>query len=522
MILVRAVIGAIVLAVFVVAAGQAAQAAQAPEAFEVNAGDLTVRVRRQPWLLEARSGGQPIFRELDATNPDSYYGTLAYLRAGAQSWHHVSAVLADEPIPGGRRISAATTEPGAGSAVVELTAAQAGTVRVAFRPPLGGQIAWTVVSAASDEGETLLGLGERFEGISLAGRRLDLWSADRREVKYGHSTYLPVPWMLSSRGFGLLLDDDRRSVWELRSPRSDAWAIGVPGGSLAFYLVAGMPAQALERYTALTGRPPIPPRWGLGVVKTLVGGEVRVLADAARLKALGIPVDGLYVYDAFDEEAGVGWPHVTYDPIPTGKYPNVRAFNDALRALGYRPLGYFGPDVRTQWAQHARAVAAGALVRGADGKPWVHPTYAISLIDATNPAAVEWWRRDPLKRAMVDLGFDGGMLDLGEAVPADARFGDLTGREVHNLFPVSFHRAAFDTVRSFKPDGLLWMRSGWTGGQRYHAATWSGDPIHHWEPVTGFQSMVPAALGAGLAGYAYWHTEVRRLRRRRLRRDRGA
>lgn len=323
MILVRALVGAIALAVFVVAIGQAAQA---QDAVEVNAGDLTVQVRRQPWLLEARSGGQPLFRELDATNADSYYGTLAYLRAGAQSWHHVTAVLADESIPGGRRISAATTEPGAGSAFVEITAAQAGTVRVAFRPPPGGQIAWTVVSAASDEGETLLGLGERFEGVSLAGRGLELWSADRREVKYGHSTYLLVPWMLSSRGFGILLEDGRRSVWELRTPRSDAWAIGVPGGSLAFYLIGGMPAQALERYTALTGRPPIPPRWGLGVVKTLVGGEARVLADAARLKALGIPVDGLYVYDAFDEEAGVGWPHVTYDPIPAGNYPNVRAW----------------------------------------------------------------------------------------------------------------------------------------------------------------------------------------------------
>jgi alpha-glucosidase len=479
-----------------------------PDAVELSSAELTVRVRRQPWALEARVGERTVLRELEATAADTHYGTLAYQRAGQASWSHLTAVVGDEPIAGGQRLTAATTEGGP-PAVVEITSPQPGTIRVAFRPPPGPAIAWTVATAASDEGETLLGLGERFEGVSLAGRRVELWSADRREVKYGDSTYLPVPWLLSSRGFGFLLDDPRRSAWEMRSPRPDAWAVGVPGAGLAFVLVGGPPARAIDRYTALTGRPPAVPPLGLGVVKTLVGGQARVLDDAARLRASGVPVDGVYVYDAYDEEAGVGWPHVTYDPIPSGTYGPLRPFTDALRQIGYRPLGYFGPDFRPQWAHYARAVAAGALVRGADGKPWTHPLYGISLIDATSPRAADWWRIGPLRRALVDLGFDGGMLDLGEAIPLDTRFGDgLTGAEVHNVYPIAYQRAAYQALQSYKPDGLLFMRSGWTGAQRYHAGTWSGDPAHNWDPVTGLQSIVPAGLGAGLAGYAYWHTEV--------------
>jgi alpha-glucosidase (family GH31 glycosyl hydrolase) len=307
---------------------------------------------------------------------------------------------------------------------------------------------------------------------------------------------------------GFLLDDPRRSVWELRSQRGDAWAVGVPGANLAYYVIAGQPAQAIDRYTALTGRPPMPPPSALGVVKTLVGGETRVMNDAARLRDSGIPVDGLYVYDAHDPLSGVGWPHVTYDPIPGGTYPDVKRLNAGLHTMGYRSLGYFGPDVRPEWGEYAAASAAGALMRGADGKTWVHPRYNISLIDALNPRAVEWWQRVPLKRALVDLDFDGGMLDLGEAVPLDARFGDATGAEAHNVYPVAYQAAALGALRAYKPDGLLFMRSGWTGGQRNHAGTWSGDPVHSWDPVTGFQSIVPAGLGAGLAGYAYWHTEV--------------
>ncbi|HEY3109966.1 MAG TPA: hypothetical protein VGL23_14485, partial [Chloroflexota bacterium] len=373
----------------------AAPPAESAEALELSSGDLTLRVRRQPWAMEARVGERVVFRELEAAGADTHYGTLGYQRAGQTGWSHLTALAQAESIAGGQRLTAATSEGGA-PAVVEVTSAQPGTLRVAFRPPPGAPIAWTVATASSDEGETLLGLGERFDGIDLAGRRVELWSADRREVRYGDATYLPVPWLLSSRGFGFLLDDPRRSVWEMRSSRNDAWAVGVPGAGLAFVLVGGAPAQAIERYTALTGRPPAPPAWGLGVVKTLVGGQARVLEDAARLKAVGVPVDGVYVYDAHDEEAGVGWPHVTYDPIPAGPYGPLRPFTDALRQLGYRPLGYFGPDVRPQWAEYGRALAAGALVRGPDGRPWTHPLYGISLIDATDPRAVDWWRTAPL------------------------------------------------------------------------------------------------------------------------------
>ncbi|HEX2171574.1 MAG TPA: TIM-barrel domain-containing protein, partial [Dehalococcoidia bacterium] len=428
---------------------------------------------------------------------------------GDPAWYHVAAVSAVRPITTGQRVLATTTEPGAGPAEVDLRAVQEGIIRVAFQPPPGPPVVRTAFAAVSDEGEAFLGLGERFEGVSLAGRRVDLWTVDRREVGYGASTYLPVPWLLSSRGYGFLLDESRRSEWEMRSRRGDAWAVTASAPGLAFYLIGGHPALAIDRYTALTGRPPLPPRWGLGVVKTLIGGEARVLGDAARLRQDGIPVDGIYVYDAVDDAANLGWPHVTYDPIPTGVYPDVKALTDALRRLGYRSLGYFGPDFRPDRASFAAAAEAGHLVQLADGRPWVHPHFGIGLIDVFDPEAVHWWQHGPLKRALADLGFDGGMLDLGEALPIEASFPDQrTGAELHNAYPVAYAAAAQGALREYKPDGLFWARSGFTGGQRFHTGTWPGDPIHDWDGVTGLRSMIPAALSAGLAGYAYWHTEV--------------
>ncbi len=476
---------------------------------DVVSGDVSVRVTRSTAAIDVRVANRIVWRDLGGTPQDTHYGSLGYQRVGSSIWNHVTAVSAVESIPNGQRFIVGTTEAGAGAARMEITATVPGIVRIRFEPPAGGPIAWTVGSARSDESESFLGLGERFDGISLVGRRTELWSADRREVKYGDSTYLPVPWVLSNRGYGLLLDDARRSGWEMRSQRTDAWAFGVMGANLGFYVVGGNPAQAIDRYTSLTGRPPLPPKWSLGVVKTLVGGEQRVLSDAALLRKYAIPVDALYVYDAEDDEANIGWPHVTFEPIPPGTYPDVKRMVAALHQQGYRVLGYFSPDFRPERTSFQRANQLGALVRGADGKSWVHPLYGIGLIDATNARAVEWWQNGPIRRALSDLGFDGGMVDLGEAVPLDARFENgQTGATIHNSYSVSYTSAAFNALKKYKPDGLFFMRSGYTGGQSFHASTWSGDPVHNWDPIVGIKSIVPAGLGAGLAGYAYCHTEV--------------
>jgi alpha-glucosidase (family GH31 glycosyl hydrolase) len=480
-----------------------------PSPVAVQAGGFVVVIHLQPWGIEARDGGRLLFREAAGTAGNSPYGTSSYQRSGSSAWQHLLALERLEAVPGGQRCFVRTTEGGAGTATVEVTAQGEGVIRVAFQPPQGATVARTAVAATADEAETLLGLGERFDGLALAGRQFDLWAADRREVKYGSSTYLPVPWVVSNRGYGFLLDDTRRSSWEMRTQRRDAWLVSVPGPALAYYLVAGTPAQALERYTALTGRPPMPPPWGVGVVKTLVGGEQRVLADAARLKDASVPVDGIFVYDATDDAANVGWPGLPFDAIPPGQYPDVRRLTDGLRKLGYRPLGYFSSDFRPERKSYGQAAGQGFLVRGANGKPWLSPLYKISLLDATNPEAVRWWQQVPLKRALVDLGFDGGMFDLGEAVPIDAQFsGGRSGATVHNAFPVALGQALDGALQLWKPDGMFWMRSGYTGGQHFARSTWSGDPVQSWQPVTGIPSMLPAALGAGLAGYAYWHTEV--------------
>ena len=49
-----------------------------------------------------------------------------------------------------------------------------------------------------------------------------------------------------------------------------------------------------------------------------------------------------------DDDANIGWPHVTFDPLPGGTYEDVKRLTGALRSMGYHPLAYFGPDFRPE------------------------------------------------------------------------------------------------------------------------------------------------------------------------------
>src|SRR5204862_405296 len=94
------------------------------------------------------------------------------------------------------------------------------------------------------------------------------------------------------------------------------------------------------------------------------------------------------------------------------------------------------------------AVSKGYVATHADGSPYVFTSNFnadAAMIDFTNPAAVAWWQGRI--RAALAAGADGFMQDFGEQVFDDMHFHDgSTGAQMHNRFPVLFHRATAQSV----------------------------------------------------------------------------
>ena len=73
------------------------------------------------------------------------------------------------------------------------------------------------------------------------------------------ATYYPVPWLLSSRGYGVLIDRDETSTFHLATDPSNVWSAEVQSHAIALRVFGGPTlAQVLRRFTAATGRQPKP------------------------------------------------------------------------------------------------------------------------------------------------------------------------------------------------------------------------------------------------------------------------
>ncbi|GAA3100841.1 alpha-glucosidase (family GH31 glycosyl hydrolase) [Kribbella aluminosa] len=112
-------------------------------------------------------------------------------------------------------------------------------------------------------GETIYGLGERFGPLVKNGQIVDSWNADGGTSS--EQAYKNVPFYLSSKGYGVLVDNPAMVSFEVGSEVTSRNQFSVEGEQLQYYVFAGpTPKDVLRRYTGLTGRPARVPAWSMG------------------------------------------------------------------------------------------------------------------------------------------------------------------------------------------------------------------------------------------------------------------
>jgi alpha-D-xyloside xylohydrolase len=499
-------LGAVVLGAIGGLAGIAGAASRGdrPADQQVGLGSLTLIVRADPWRLSLLGpDGQTLWDEA-ADQPIGYRtadGRVIRARRLA-SFNPVSNDVV--------QLVAETDDP-ASAISIELRSLATGALRLTIIPDAASTVAGIVGGFVSPPDERFVGLGERFDGVNQRGRTIDVWADDRRVAGYGASTYAPIPSLLSSRGHGFTLERFERSQFDLAATQPDRWTWQQDSPSASVLITYGQTLKDLiQRNAQVFGLPPLPPRWLFGVWKTSVGGQAQVITEMQRLRDLKVPVSGVFAFDAVDSDANLGWPFVTFAGRHAGDYPDPKAFTTTLHGLGIKVLNYFTADFHTDRSNYLEPASHGFLVKRQDGRPYIHPGFQVAWLDYTDPDAAVWWGQS-WQRALNDLGYDGGMLDLGELIPADARLADGTsGLQSHNRYPMLYAASAWNAASAVRPDGdfAILLRSGALGAQRFQGAQWNGDAVMRWQGPDGLQSMVPAALSFGLSGFPYWHTEV--------------
>ncbi|MEF3308161.1 glycoside hydrolase family 31 protein [Paenibacillus sp. GYB004] len=168
----------------------------------------------------------------------------------------------------------------------------------------------------------------------------------------GKEVHAPIPLLLSSEGWGLLMDTDRRHEFDVGCSSPDVVRIRGSRGELALYLFAsdGL-AGLLQTYAELTGPAALLPVWAYGLAYNCNQQTTArdMLEDALKFRREGIPCDmiGLeptWMDRPFDYDAPVDWhPDRFYNPqwLPQGAH----TFMGALRTAGFKlTLGLYLQD----------------------------------------------------------------------------------------------------------------------------------------------------------------------------------
>jgi alpha-D-xyloside xylohydrolase len=356
--------------------------------------------------------------------------------------------------------------------------------------------------------EALFGLGEHFGALDRRGQAFASWTVDALGVRSDRA-YKNVPLLLSSEGYGVFFDMTAPLYYDLGQASVAAWQATARADHLRAYLMVGDGiAPLVQAYHRLTGAPAVPPDWSFGFWISRWGYRNRdeVMAVARRMRQERVPCDVIHVdpYWMRYHEGHHG--DLEWDE---SAFPDPKGMIEELKALGFRLSLWESPYVPLDSEMRAEGERRGFLMRSKSPSPsgggqggglaLVHGFAKPSaIVDFTNPDAVEWFKAK--NRRLLEMGVAVIKTDFAEDMPDDAAAHDGTPAEqLHNLYPLLYQQAVFDTTREVHGYGLIWGRSGYAGSQRM-PVHWGGDPGCTFEDMA---ASLRGALSWILSGAAF-------------------
>ena len=510
----------------------------------VDAGALKLRVTESPWNMAFfDSEGNPVLVELPAVDdgpggslgmhlgppppgsgqnaalPPVVDGEPSTPPARSRNWVHATEVSSSRYEGDAYVATILTTDP---ERTLELIAEPdpdvTGVIRVTVAPARTDGVQALGIGFVLEEEERLLGFGERSNRVNQRGMDLEHYVADgpyydgQEYAVLGDvlppagtrwrpdTTYFPIPWLLSSRSYGVLIDNDEISYHRLGSTSTDAWSMEVETHELRFRVFGGRePVDVLSHYTEAVGRQP-------SDYAPWFFGPWLQSDDEARIEQFR------------DEDVPTSLNATYLHYLPCGSQQGVeeaqRARTAANHDMGVAIHTYFNPMICVSYeSAFTMAEDMDALIKHSDGSTYIYDyssnlgnSFEVSQFDFAADDGVEAYKE--LTDEAIDHGYDGWMEDFGEYTPLDSRSQDgTTGTEFHNRYARDYHCGAYEATLDARKPLARFTRSGWTGSAACSPIVWGGDPTTGWD-YDGIQSSIFRALSMGTSGVGIWGSDI--------------
>lgn len=320
----------------------------------------------------------------------------------------------------------------------------------------------SILSISMEDGERFYGGGSTSRNhIQHRGEFLRMWTTYQQ-------TEIPMPFMMSSRGWGVYNNSTRKSFFDIGSQQKSKFNIINTFDEADFYLMMGkdMPA-VLNEYTLVTGRTYVLPKWAYGLCfgPNMREEQFDILNDAVRFRQFDVPCDVFWLEPQwmekrYDFSTKKKWNYDRFSPEPywlQDQYPKTmhnRLFIGKLRSMGFH-LGLWLCEEYDLSIQEEDIIAERTGGKLSGQEHWMdHLT------------------------VFMDQGVEGFKLDPARTIDNHTNWEYYNGRtdkEMHNLNQVLLPKQMRELGRKYNGK-RTWHHycGGWSGTQRWTAST-SGD-----------------------------------------------
>lgn len=361
-----------------------------------------------------------------------------------------------------------------------------------------------VATFDSPTDEHYYGLGQQQKGfLDLRDHRIDCW---HNYTDIGGQDVC-VPFMVSSRGYGLIWDNPSKTTVDLGFNQQNVWSSQI-GDRLSFFVIAGENTDEIYTgYRQLTGVTHMLPKATYGYIqsKAIYPTQEQTLAVAKGYRDRHLPLDVLVVDFLNMTKQG----EMDLDPV---RWPDPAAMNDQLHAMGIKTLLSVWPHYAPGTQFYDMLRDKGWLIHDAAGVPdsggfkdVIGPN-----IDTTNPEAARWFWEKIRDRYIKPDHFDYLWLDETEPDidPAKDFFYVGSGARYYNVYPLFHTAAAYEGMRRDFGDSrrvMILARAAYLGAQRNGTVFWSSDIQSTWDML---KRSIPAGLNFTATGMPYWDTDI--------------
>ncbi|MBN2444114.1 MAG: alpha-xylosidase [Spirochaetales bacterium] len=354
-------------------------------------------------------------------------------------------------------------------------------------------------------GELVYGLGERFSPFVRNGQSVVIRNSDpATESDLG---YKNIPFYMTNRGYGIFINTPAFADFEICTEDVHAVRMSVPLNELDYFIFYGpRPKSIINHYTHVTGRPPLIPKWSLGLWLTTSFtteySEKVITEQIDEMFRRKIPLS-VFHFDCYWMKER-HWCNFLWD---TDSFPDPKGMISRLKKKGLKICLWINPYISELSEIFDEAAEQGFFIRNAQGgvyqQDWWQP--GLAMIDFTNPGACEWYK-DKL-RTLLDVGVDTFKTDFGESAPVDGiYYSGVDGSQIHNYYTYLYNKTVFELLTRYfgENNTIVFARSATTGSQKF-PVHWGGDSQARYTSMYG---QLRGGLSFGISGCALWSHDI--------------